>query len=313
MNAANLNNALFSGSQNNIAYASVGSGLTPTEISTYYDLVNNLQTSLGRGVSNPNAFITTWDTRITGTGTISNTSSIVLPLNGTQAITASWGDGTVSLISSSTQVDRTHSYATPGIYTVTITGQGQGFQFNNGGDRNKLMDIVQWGSISGSVTAGFYGCANLVGTAPDRHVLQTTSLSEYFRGSTRFNGYIGNWNTSNITNMGGVFYEATVFNQNIGSWNVSNVTSFATMFFIASAFNNAGSANINNWTLTTSSAVDMNNMFRLSTFNQNIGSCLNCFFYFTHLFCFRLLYKSVDLNVSVVAVLIDAFIYCIKY
>jgi hypothetical protein len=124
LNAANLNNSLFSASQNNIAYASVGAGLTDDEVYTYYELVDELQTELGRGVTDPNAFITTWDTRITGTGTVTGTSSIALPLYGTQAITASWGDGTVSLISQSAQADRTHSYATPGVYTVSITGTG---------------------------------------------------------------------------------------------------------------------------------------------------------------------------------------------
>ena len=145
LNAVNVNGTASFPSQNNVAYASVGAGLTNDESRTYYDLVNTFQTSLGRGVSNPNAFITTWDTRLTGSGT-SNSSSIVLPLYGTQAITASWGDGTTSNISSSTQVDRTHSYATPGIYTVTITGSGEGFRFDNSGDKTKLLDVGQWGT-----------------------------------------------------------------------------------------------------------------------------------------------------------------------
>jgi surface protein len=270
LNAANVNNTLFSSSQNNIAYASVGSGLTDSETSTYYDLVNNLQTSLGRGVSNPNAFITVWNTLLTGSGT-SNSSSIVLPLFGTQAITASWGDGTVSLISSSTQVDRTHSYATPGIYTVSITGQGQGFRFNYGGDRNKLIDIGQWGSISGSTEDTFSGCANLVGTAPDPHVLQTTSLYGYFLEAFKFNGAIGNWNVSNITNMQNLFGSLSsvpmAFNQNIGSWNVSNVTNMQQTFAACTSFNqNLGSWNVSNVT-------NMQTMFgECSSFNQNIGS-----------------------------------------
>jgi surface protein len=296
LNTANVNNSLFSGSQNNIAYASVGAGLTDNEAATYYDLVDTLQTNLRRvKSSNPNAFITTWDTRITGTGTISNTSSIVLPLFGTQAITASWGDGTTSLISQSTQVDRTHSYATPGIYTVSITGQGQGFQFNNGGDRAKLMDIVQWGSISGSTTSGFYGCTNLVGTSPDSHVLETTSLASYFRATSRFNGAIGNWNTSNISDMLYTFGDAVAFNQPIGNWNTSNVTRMSNTFLYASSFNqnlgnwdvskvtemarmfdsspfnNGGSNSINNWRPVSCS--DFNSMFQSNTaFNQPIGN-----------------------------------------
>jgi surface protein len=292
LNAANLNNSLFSASQNNIAYASVGAGLTDDEVYTYYELVDELQTELGRGVTDPNAFITTWDTRITGTGTVTGTSSIALPLYGTQAITASWGDGTVSLISQSAQVDRTHSYAEPGIYTVSITGQGQGFQFNNGGDRAKLMDIGQWGSISGSVGAVFFGCTNLVGTAADIHPV--AGLTSYFRGTVKFNGAIGNWNTSDITDMLYTFGDATAFNQPIGSWNVGNVTRMTNTFLYASSFNqnignwdvskvtemarmfdqspfnNGGSPDINNWRPISCS--DFTSMFANCPFNQPIGN-----------------------------------------
>jgi surface protein len=296
LNSANLSNALFSGSQNNVSYASVGAGLTDDEVYTYYELVDNLQTGLGRSKStNPNAFITTWDTRISGTGTISNTSSIVLPLYGTQAITASWGDGTVSLISSSAQVDRTHSYATPGIYTVSITGQGQGFQFNNGGDRAKLIDVGQWGSISGSTTAMFRGCDNLVGTAADALTIETTSLSSAFQNATRFNGYLNNWRpiscsnfqsmfaaatafnqpignwplSASSINMQGMLSSATSFNQNIGSWDVSKVTNMSYIFY-NSNFNNGGSDSIKNWRPVSCS--DVSGMFRGAPFNQPIGS-----------------------------------------
>jgi surface protein len=292
LNAANLNNSLFSASQNNIAYASVGAGLTDDEVYTYYELVDELQTELGRGVTDPNAFITTWDTRITGTGTVTGTSSIALPLYGTQAITASWGDGTVSLISQSAQIDKTHSYAEPGIYTVSITGQGQGFQFNNGGDRAKLMDIGQWGSISGSVGAVFFGCTNLVGTAADIHPV--AGLTSYFRGTVKFNGAIGNWNTSDITDMLYTFGDATAFNQPIGSWNVGNVTRMTNTFLYASSFNqnignwdvskvtemarmfdhspfnNGGSPDINNWRPISCS--DFTSMFANCPFNQPIGN-----------------------------------------
>lgn len=299
LNAANVNNTLFSGSQNNIAYASVGAGLTDSETTTYYDLVNNLQTSLGRGVSNPNTFITVWNTLLTGSGT-SNSSSIVLPLFGTQAITASWGDGTVSLISSSTQVDRTHSYAVPGIYTVSITGRGQGFRFQGVGDTIKLVDIPQWGSISGSANGVFWGCSNLVGTAPDYPPVETTDMFAYFIGMSKFNGAVGNWdvskvtsfyftfsetstfnqplgswNTSAATNMNQMFYNA-VFNQNIGSWNVGNVTDMGAMFNASPRFNNGGSPSINNWNV--SNVTNMASMFggtstsNSSKFNQPIGS-----------------------------------------
>jgi len=301
LNAANVSNVLFSGSQNNVSYASVGAGLTDSEVYTYYELVDNLQTNLGRSKStNPNAFITTWDTRISGTGTVTGTSSIALPLFGTQAITASWGDGTTSIISSSAQVDRTHSYATPGVYTVSITGTGQGFRFNNGGDRNKLMDIGQWGSISGSADAGFYGSSNLVGTAADALTIETTSLSSAFQNATRFNGYLNNWRPVSCSSFAYMFSEASAFNQplgnwalattgsisintsnmfsgassfnqDIGSWNTIRVTNMNGMFFgNGMKFNNGGSDSIKNW--NTSNVTNMGYMFWRCAFNQPIGT-----------------------------------------
>jgi surface protein len=266
LNGLNASNALFSASQNNIAYASVGAGLTDDEVYTYYELVDELQTELGRGVTDPNAFITTWDTRITGTGTVTGTSSIALPLYGTQAITASWGDGTVSLISQSNQLDRTHSYAEPGVYTVSITGQGQGFRFNNGGDRVKLIDIAQWGSISGSTTDAFEGCFNLVGTAADPHVLQTTSLENYFLGASKFNGYVNNWDTSNKTSIRQTFQSNQAFNQKLDNWDVSNVTDMRGTFQNATSFNqDIGTWNVQN-------ADTMRAMLEGTKIDQNLGT-----------------------------------------
>lgn len=295
LNSVNINSTSSLSVQNNIAYTSVGSGLTPTEINTYYDLVNNLQTSLGRGVSNPNAFITTWDTRLTGSGT-SNSSSIVLPLYGTQAITASWGDGTVSLISSSTQVDRTHSYATPGIYTVTITGTSDGLGFGDTGDKTKLLDIAQWGTSKTNYN-GYAGCSNLIGTFADVPTYNPASgfgLGFLFRNATRFNGFLNNWNMSTVNAVDYMFSNASSFNQPLNNWNLSSVGNMYAMFQNATSFNqsvvgwNLANVNdmgdvfrgatsfnqpLNTWTIGTASAFRMSSMFRSATaFNQNIGS-----------------------------------------
>jgi hypothetical protein len=48
LNAVNLNGTASFPSQNNVAYASVGAGLSNDETRTYYDLVNTFQTNLGR-------------------------------------------------------------------------------------------------------------------------------------------------------------------------------------------------------------------------------------------------------------------------
>jgi surface protein len=270
LNAANLDNALFSSSQNNVSYASVGAGLTDDEVYTYYELVDNLQISLNRGVVDPNAFITVWDTRISGTGTVTGTSSIALPLFGTQAITASWGDGSVSLISSSVQVDRTHSYSESGIYTVTITGEGQGFRFNTGGDRLKLMDIVQWGFCPIAASNTFDGCSNLLLSAADAPS-SITSLSSALRSMPNFNAYLNNWDISANTSLFRTFVNNSKFNSPLDKWDVSNVTSFRTTFTNCQNFNQP----IGNWNVSKADSFCGNNggfLQGAASFDQDLGS-----------------------------------------
>ncbi len=273
LNAVNINNTLFSSSQNNISYASVGAGLSNNEVRTYYQLVSNFQNSLGRQVSNPNALITIWDT--TQPGSANNT--LILPLaSGLQAITASWGDGTVSLISSSIQIDRTHSYTEPGVYTVTITGTGSGLN-PTAVDRNKLMDIAQFGSFPIIDVGNYNGCISLTGTATDAPVIQTTNLSSCFNNACRFNGIVNGWNTLNVTDMNNMFNSAVFFNQNVGAWNVEKVTNMSSMFIgrtnggATTIFNNGESPDINNWRPISCS--NFSSMFQLaSLFNQPIGN-----------------------------------------
>jgi surface protein len=271
LNAANVSNSLFSGSQNTVAYASVGAGLTDDEVYTYYELVDNLQTGLGRRVTDPTAFITTWDTRISGTGTISNTSSIVLPFVGTPLVTASWGDGTVSFISQSTQLAVTHSYATPGIYTVTVTGTHNGFRFAETGDRAKILDIGQWGGHQLTTGLGQYnGCFNLnvlAADAPSLAGLNQFGIQSMFSFSG-FRGYINNWDTTNLQALNQTFRGASRFNSPLDRWDVSKVDGFG-LAFQSTSFNQP----INTWRFSTSSTIAMSGMFDdCFSFNQNIGS-----------------------------------------
>jgi surface protein len=294
LNGLNASNNLVSASQNNIAYASVGAGLTDDEVYTYYELVDELQTELGRGVTDPNAFITTWDTRITGTGTVTGTSSIALPLFGTQAITASWGDGTVSLISQSAQADRTHSYAEPGIYTVTVTGQSAGFFERYSADKAKLLDIVQWGTVAPPYLTGYSltGAENLVGTYTDKAPILGGNFRFFLDGATKFNGWANDWDMTGVTSLQSIFngtrfnqpvdqwvfnpsgvsfnatFNATPFDQNVSAWDVRPVTSFYRAFR-GSNFNNGGSPDINNWVFVSASG--FTEMFG-DKFNQNIGN-----------------------------------------
>ncbi len=240
-------------------------------------------------------FISTWNTSATSTGS-SGPTSITLPLvsSGTYDFTVDWGDGNTSRVTSWDSVNKTHDYQTEGVYTITISGTFVGFQFNNGGDKLKLLDISQWGSMRlGNTGSYFYGAKNLNISATDvLNLTGTTSMYQAFRDSgistvpsmnewdvskvtsmhamfyaSSFNQDIGNWNVSSVTNMGYMFYSASSFNQPIGNWDVSKVTDMRYVFYKASSFNQ----DIGNWNV--SSVTDMEGMFyKASSFNQDIGN-----------------------------------------
>ncbi|MBN2155256.1 MAG: BspA family leucine-rich repeat surface protein [Candidatus Lokiarchaeota archaeon] len=245
----------------------------------------------------PNDFISVWDTTKTSTGS-SSSNQVHLPLqsSGIYNFLVEWGDGDSDIIISWNQTEVTHTYLSSGVYTVNITGMIIGWRFANGGDRLKLIEIQQWGSLRlGNSGSYFYGCSNLVLTASDNLDLTgTTSLSWAFRncydlgssgdmngwdvssiismqsmfsGASSFNQPIGNWDVCSVTDMYGVFDDASSFNQPIGNWNVSSVTTMNYMFQYASSFNQP----IGDWNV--SSVTSMLRMFEgASSFNRPIGN-----------------------------------------
>ncbi len=212
-----------------------------------------------------NDFITTWKTDNTG---ISGDDQVTIPVYGgeTYDYSVDWGDGT-----SDTNVTGsiTHTYASIGTYTVSIWGTFPGINFDNTGDKEKILTIEHWGSIVwGRMNAAYYGCTNLAYNATDTPDLSNvTSTMHMFCNATSFNGDISSWDVSRITDMSYMFYGASAFNQDIGSWDVSGVIDMSSMFYNASAFNQ----DIGSWDV--SSVGSMNSMFRgASSFNQDIGT-----------------------------------------
>lgn len=200
-------------------------------------------------------FVSTWDT--TQAGSASDT--VVLPLlsGGTYSGTIDWGDSTTSSLS---YANRSHTYASSGTYTITISGSDiQGWQFNNGGDKMKIIDIQNWGIFRFVSSEAFYGCTNISFTAtdapiqittlrnafascgnignPDFSKFDTSSVSDY-QGCfylTTGNPDIAGWNTGSATNMYFMFFGNSAINQNLSGWVVSNITTGGMLNFAASA------------------------------------------------------------------------------
>jgi surface protein len=188
-------------------------------------------------------------------------------------INVDWGDGS-ALENITVHTNAIHTYATAGTYTIKVSGSLLGWQFNDGDDKRKLLNINSWGIFNASLNRAFYGCSNLTSSATDAPTITSTSLERFFQHCTIFNGDVGNWNVSNVTNLSLMFANATAFNKNIGGWDVSNVTNMFGMFLNGTSFNNGGSSSIATW--NTSKVTIMSNfglgMFQNATaFNQDIG------------------------------------------
>lgn len=168
------------------------------------------------------------------------------------------------------QTERTQTYASEGVYIITITKTIIGWRFNNGGDKLKLLEIQQWGSLQlGNLGGYFYGCKSLKLTATDNlNLMGTTNLYQAFRDCTNLgsSGNMNGWDTSSVTNMDHMFYKATFFNQPVGNWDISSVTNMSSMFAYVISFNQY----ISNWDVSSVTCMDW--MFLETRFNQPIGT-----------------------------------------
>lgn len=217
-----------------------------------------------------NSFITTWKTDNPGS---SGNNQITIPTNGGGYFyTINWGDGNTDF---DVTGDITHTYATPGTYTVSITGAfpriffNAGFTFSSQKDSDKILSVEQWGDIAWtSMNNAFAGCDNLRINAVDAPDLSgVTDLSRMFFHAISMNDDISGWNVGSVINMSGMCRDAESFNQPLDSWNVGSATNMSEMFYFASAFNQ----DLNNWQVDN--VTNMSSMFGGAiTFNGNLSS-----------------------------------------
>ena len=202
-------------------------------------------------------FITTWQTN-------TSNESITIPITATN-VTIDWGDGTITQNGS----NPSHTYEADGIHDVKIIGNFPSINFINLSNRDKIIDIKQWGNNKWATMWGaFTGCSNLNISATDAPDLSgVNKMGLMFGGATSLSADINHWDVSNVTDMDGMFSDATSFNSDLNNWDVSKVTKMDGMFYGATSFNR----DLDNWDV--SSVTDMDVMFiNATSFNGDIST-----------------------------------------
>ena len=217
-------------------------------------------------IANGQGFVSIWNTENTGNSS-SIDNQIIVPTHPdyTYNYTINWGDGQTD---TNVTGNATHTYGTPGTYTLEISGTFPAIYFNNTGDRLKIVEILSWGTIAWqTMENAFFGCENMNFDAIDTpNLASVTSLANTFRDCSLFNGIVNDWDVSTITDISGLFAAARRFNRPLANWNVSNVTNMAEAFF-RTGFNEP----LNSWNVAN--VTNMNSMFRNATnFNQDISN-----------------------------------------
>ncbi len=258
--------------QNDVEFSAGNSNFCLGE-SAKSKLINEYGWTITDGGKGDCPFITTWKTDNPG---VSEDNQITIPtfVGETYNYTIDWGDGT-----SDTNItgDITHTYSSPGVYQISISGIFPRIYFNDffadtaANDSDKLITVEQWGTIEwSSMESAFAGCENLNVLATDIPDLSAVnSLHSMFSDcfSLVYNESINNWDISNVSDLGNMFTFATVFNQPLGNWDTRNVFNLTGMFFVARAFNQP----IDSW--STDNVETMAVLFASAeSFNQPINS-----------------------------------------
>lgn len=167
-----------------------------------------------------------------------------------------WGAGSIyGGVSGNTS----YRYQQPGTYTIKITGDFPGIDFENNGDAQKLLSVDQWGDIDWeSMEGAFAGCRNMEVLAQD--IPDLSNVESAARMFAYCSNLVGNetfkdWETKTLQDMSSMFFEADSFDQNISQWSTSNVTDFSGTFYRAVAFDQ----NLGNWSVGKTTS--MSNMF----------------------------------------------------
>jgi surface protein len=169
------------------------------------------------------------------TTTPSESFTIPCRNNGVFNATVDWGDGSpTSAITAWNDADLAHTYATAGDYTISITGDFPNIYFNNSGDRLKVREVTQLGTVGWVFLGGaFYGCSNMTSfTAGNTDTSAVTSLGNFMRGCTGLTSVdLSSFDTSSCTTLSFAFENcSSLTSLDLSSFDTSSVTDLSYAF-----------------------------------------------------------------------------------
>jgi surface protein len=169
--------------------------------------------------------------------------------------------------------EQTITLPSSGIYVLEVSAKEvNGFnriQFNNGGDKLKITDIKQWGTIVwSSFKQAFFGCKNMLVTATDvPNLSQVTSMRTMFYLSEIPSIDVSNWDLSSVTDIG-FMLSRTNANPDVSNWDVSNISGMFQLFY--DSFN--ANPDCRNWDV--SNVTRMTEMFNGTNLSvENLTAC----------------------------------------
>ena len=197
--------------------------------------------------------------------TTTASESFTIPTTGTgYSYNVDWGDGSTSTAQTG---NAAHTYATAGQYDIQITGTFPRIYFNNTGDKDKLVDIKNWGDVAWTNMSGaFWGCTNTIVSAEDALVLPADCSTMFFGCSSLTTLEVSNWNTSSVTNMTNMLRSCTSLTSlDVSNWDTSSVTGMSYMFRLCSNLK----ADLSG--LDIASVIDLNNFASGTNINEEDG------------------------------------------
>lgn len=180
--------------------------------------------------------------------TTSNGQIFTLPLVGFGIFAVDfdvdWGDSSGNTITSVSDSNRIHTYATAGVYIIQIYGQMPGFKVNNNAAiRSLITEIIDFGRV-GLRTLDFNGCTNITS------IPASATMEVGYRGLNNIISFAGFMRGTGITSIPADIFDfstsATTFSD---IFSFTSVTAIPTGLFDSSTNANSFASAFNSCTL----------------------------------------------------------------